>query len=100
MKKLFLGFALFTFATNAMAETNYAAKVKELEDDKDKLIKTFGEDGTAKILHRLDTYLSAFETNNCSSNPNDMLCGQISSQLDDYIEIVEKNDKEALDKAQ
>ena len=99
MKKMFLGFALFAFATSAMAETDYVAKVKELQDNKDKLVSTFGADGADKILHRLETYMGAFNSHNCSANPDDMLCGQVIGELDTYIHIAENGDTAALEKA-
>ena len=98
MKKLFFSFAVFAFASGAFAD-DLAAKATEIIGQKDQLPTTFGADGADKIIHRLESYLGAYNNHNCASNPDDILCGHIAGELELYIHIVENSDTAALEKA-
>ena len=74
------------------------AKAKEIINNKDALVKDFGEEDAERILYRVKEYVHGYEQDNCSTAQNDPLCDMIKEELDVYInEIIPNKDKARLE---
>lgn len=96
MKKSLFFLVSCLFVSTVFAD-DLLSKAKEIMNNKDALVKDFGEEGTEKIFHRVKEYAHGYEQHNCSTAQNDPLCDMIKEELDVYInEIIPSKDKSRL----
>ena len=97
MKKSLFFLVLCLFMSPIFAD-DLLSKAKEIMNNKDALVKDFGEEDADKIIHTIKGYTHGYEQDNCSTAQNDPLCDMIKEELDVYInEIIPNKDKERLE---
>ncbi len=96
MKKSLFFLVSCLFVSTVFAD-DLLSKAKEIINNKDALVKDFGEEGAEKIFHRVKEYAHGYEQHNCATAQNDPLCDMIKEELDAYInEIIPSKDKSRL----
>lgn len=96
MKKSLFFLVSCLFVSTVFAD-DLLSKAKEIMNNKEALVKDFGEEGAEKIFHRVKEYAHGYEQHNCATAQNDPLCDMIKEELDVYInEIIPSKDKSKL----
>ena len=96
MKKSLFFLVSCLFVSTVFAN-DLLSKAKEITNNKEALVKDFGEEGAEKIFHRVKEYAHGYEQHNCATAQNDPLCDMIKEELDVYInKIIPNKDKERL----
>ncbi|MGP1528006.1 MAG: hypothetical protein ACTTIV_04065 [Campylobacter sp.] len=96
MKKSLFFLVSCLFVSTVFAN-DLLSKAKEITNNKEALVKDFGEEGAEKIFHRVKEYAHGYEQHNCATAQNDPLCDMIKEELDVYInEIIPSKDKSKL----
>lgn len=96
MKKKLVFLVSCLFVSTVFAD-DLLSKAKEITNNKEALVKDFGEEGAEKIFHRVKEYAHGYEQHNCAKAQNDPLCDMIKEELDVYInEIIPSKDKSRL----
>lgn len=96
MKKSLFFLVSCLFVSTVFAN-DLLSKAKEITNNKEALVKDFGEEGAEKIFHRVKEYAHGYEQHNCATAQNDPLCDMIKEELDVYInEIIPSKDKSRL----
>ena len=96
MKKRLFFLVSCLFVSTVFAD-DLLSKAKEIMNNKEALVKDFGEEGAEKIFHRVKEYAHGYEQHNCATAQNDPLCDMIKEELDVYInEIIPSKDKSKL----
>ena len=96
MKKSLFFLVSCLFVSTVFAD-DLLSKAKEIMNNKDALVKDFGEEDAEKIFHRVKEYAHGYEQDNCATAQNDPLCDMIKEELDVYInKIIPNKDKERL----
>ena len=96
MKKSLFFLVSCLFVSTVFAN-DLLSKAKEITNNKEALVKDFGEEGAEKILYRVKEYSNGYEQDNCATAQNDPLCDMIKEELDVYInEIIPSKDKSKL----
>ena len=96
MKKSLFFLVSCLFVSTVFAD-DLLSKAKEIMNNKEALMKDFGEEGAEKIFHRVKEYAHGYEQHNCATAQNDPLCDMIKEELDVYInEIIPSKDKSKL----